>query len=325
MGIKFTNNAEGTLTAGVAGGDTTNMTLTAGDGALFPTIVGLSGDYFYATLVDVSGNREIVKVTEHQNGTDVFQVYVRAQDDTSAIAFAIGDKVQIRFPKIVLEEFRDDISTNASDLAAYEVSNDAAVAALELYNTNSAVLAAPTGLTMYIYNPAGEIPTGWSAKSGPADCLLAIAGGANAYNVAGENLAGSWTPTGHVHTIAHLHTITHTHDIQHTHEGGDHTLLTAEMPAHTHSYNNNLATGIYAGNEGSASGLPGVGTTARTSGSTGGGSAHSHGTTVSQSTNDSGASSAANTGAVDTADSGSSNDPITDRPYAAVGLLIERD
>lgn len=118
MGIKYKNNAEGTLTAGISNSVTIDMTLTAGDGLKFPVVVLASGDYFYATLVDVSGNREIVKVTEHQNGTDVFQTFVRGQDDTTGIAFSIGDKVQVRIPKIVVEELQSNIDTNTSAISS---------------------------------------------------------------------------------------------------------------------------------------------------------------------------------------------------------------
>lgn len=102
MGIKYVNNVESTLAAGITSGATT-LTVGAGDGVQFPTIVSGSGDYFYATLVDVSGNREVIKVTEHQAGTDVFQVISRAADaiqngTATAYAFSLGDKVQVRLP-----------------------------------------------------------------------------------------------------------------------------------------------------------------------------------------------------------------------------------
>jgi hypothetical protein len=349
MGIKFTNNAEGTLTAGVGSSDTTDMILTAGDGLLFPTIVSGAGDYFYATLVDSSGNREIVKVTEHQSGTDVFQAYVREQDDTSARAFSIGDKVQLRLPKVILVEYRDDIATNASDLADYESSNDSAIADLEAFDAAAAVLAAPSGITLYIYNPAGEIPAGWSAKSGPADCLLAIAGGSQGYNVAGENLAGSWTPTGHVHTTpSHYHSgLNHTHTMPtHTHTGPSHThpgnAHTHSGPSHSHSFSDTSSASTSNAN-GTASGS---GTlfarsnhTHAISGTTGSGGT---GTTGSGGSGASGSGGTGNTGSKDPGDTnaksgsdntstqaagntGSSKEPSTDRPYAAVGLLIERD
>ena len=117
MGIKYKNYAEGTLTANLGAAAVDTMVLSSNDGLKFPVIVNASGDYFYATLVDVSGNREIIKVTEHQNGTDVFQTFVRAQDDTVGIAFAIGDKVQLRIPKVVIEELQDGIDANLAAAA----------------------------------------------------------------------------------------------------------------------------------------------------------------------------------------------------------------
>jgi hypothetical protein len=117
MGIKYKNYAEGTLTENLGGAAVENMVLSSNDGLKFPVIT-VEGDYFYATLVDVSGNREIVKVTEHQNGADVFATFVRAQDDTVAIAFAIGDKVQLRIPKIVIEELQTGIDLNTTHSAS---------------------------------------------------------------------------------------------------------------------------------------------------------------------------------------------------------------
>jgi hypothetical protein len=250
---------------------------------------------------------------------------VRGEDDTSGIAFAIGDKVQLRLPKVILEEFRDDITTNASDLTDYETSNDIALAAsnarlteIELYQ----VLAAPTGITLYIYNPAGEIPTGWSAKSGPADCLLAIAGGSDAYDVAGENTAGSWTPTGHVHTgPSHIHTMpTHYHTIAHTHTTGSLALTLAQMPPHTHVYYRS------SGNMNHSSGSGALYQEyATNSGAAGSGAIHNHGTTSGASGGNSGSTDPGDTAGSGTANTGSSKEPSTDRPFAAVGILIERD
>jgi hypothetical protein len=343
MGILFTNNAEGTLTAGVGSGDTTDMDLTAGDGVLFPTVVLGAGNYFYATLVDSSGNREIVQITEHQAGTDVFQTFVRAQDDTDAIGFSIGDKVQLRLPKVILAEFRDDIATNISDLTDYETSNDIDIAAIQAKSTaDEQVLYAPSGLTMFIYNPAGEIPTGWSAKSGPADCLLAIAGGAQDYNVAGENLAGSWTPTVHAHTgPSHVHTMnTHVHTMPtHLHTTPSHALSVAEMPAHSHlsgsiiypyteqfsMYGRTAATATYG------KVMANLDRYSRSDGyqwpsqSIGSGAAHAHGNTGATDPGDTNATDPGDTNASGTANTGTGSAPSTDRPYAAVGLLIERD
>ena len=102
MGIKYVNNSESTLAAGIGASDTT-CTVAAGHGSRFPTIVSGSGDYFYATLVKEDGTREVIKVTEHQAGTDVFQVIARAADainngTPTAYAFSAADRVQCRLP-----------------------------------------------------------------------------------------------------------------------------------------------------------------------------------------------------------------------------------
>jgi hypothetical protein len=90
MGIKLTNNAFGTLAAGI-NSSATSITLTTGQGARFPTLS--AGDYFYATLIDTSNNLEIVKCTARS--TDVLTV-VRAQETTTARSYSTGDRLEIR-------------------------------------------------------------------------------------------------------------------------------------------------------------------------------------------------------------------------------------
>jgi hypothetical protein len=90
MSVKFANNAFGTLNAGISN-SATSLTLSSGQGARFPTLV--SGEYFYATLIDTSNNLEVVKCTARS--TDVLTI-TRAQESTTAQAFAIGDRVELR-------------------------------------------------------------------------------------------------------------------------------------------------------------------------------------------------------------------------------------
>ena len=91
MGMKFTNFATSTLAAGITN-VATSLTVFAGDGTKFPTLG--AGDYFYATLENLAGTREVVKVTARTG--DVFGTIVRAQDGTSALAWNTGDKVELR-------------------------------------------------------------------------------------------------------------------------------------------------------------------------------------------------------------------------------------
>jgi hypothetical protein len=150
-----------------------------------------------------------------------------------------------------------------------------------------------------MYNPAGELPAGWNVFAGPADVLLAIAGGSEAYNVVGESIAGLWAPTGHAHPF---------NDGGHVHATRGHVLTTAQMPSHTHNWwwAKDAAPGTgrdraYVSDLGNGQGVT------RTSGED---NAHDHGATYS-------------TAASGTTDSIS--EPSTDRPKAAVGLLISRN
>jgi len=101
MAQKFTNNATtrlvGSLTA-VA----TSFTVTPGEGALFPAVTELDADYFLVTLEDSSGNKEIVKIIARTIdtfyiGSGVAEgVAGRAQEGTSALAFAATDLIELR-------------------------------------------------------------------------------------------------------------------------------------------------------------------------------------------------------------------------------------
>ena len=90
MALKITNNAFATIPSAVTS-IATSLTVTGGQGARFPTL-GAS-DYFYATLVDVSGNYEIVKVTARTDDTMTIE---RAQSGTLAIPFPANSRIELR-------------------------------------------------------------------------------------------------------------------------------------------------------------------------------------------------------------------------------------
>lgn len=104
MGLKFSNNATTTLAAAVSS-TATSFSVAAGTGGLFPEL-GV-GDYFYATLQDVSGNMEIVKVTGRTD--DAFTV-TRAQDGTLAIPFLATSRVELRMTAAALQEIVDALA-----------------------------------------------------------------------------------------------------------------------------------------------------------------------------------------------------------------------
>lgn len=92
----FKNNASSLLASGIAPSDTT-LTVSAGQGALFPTIS--AGQVAEVTLEDVSGDIEVVYATGRTG--DVLTI-VRAQEGTTALAFASGSRVEQRVSAGVL-------------------------------------------------------------------------------------------------------------------------------------------------------------------------------------------------------------------------------
>jgi hypothetical protein len=102
MGIKLTNNAFATVPSAVSSTQT-SLTVATGKGALFP-ILG-TGDYFYATLMDVSGNFEIVKVTAR---TDDVMTMVRAQEGTMAIPFPANSRFEHRITAATIAAIIDE-------------------------------------------------------------------------------------------------------------------------------------------------------------------------------------------------------------------------
>jgi hypothetical protein len=98
MGVQTANNAYSVL-ATTINSTATSLSVTAGQGARFPAASVGSGDYFYATLLDVANNIEIVKVTNRS--TDTFTV-VRGQDGTTARSYNSGSRVELRVTAALL-------------------------------------------------------------------------------------------------------------------------------------------------------------------------------------------------------------------------------
>ena len=102
MGIKITNNAAALVPNAVTSTQL-SVTVATGTGALFPILGG--GDYFYATLMDVSGNFEIVKVTAR---TDDVMTMTRAQESTLAIPFPANSRFEHRITAATVQAIIDE-------------------------------------------------------------------------------------------------------------------------------------------------------------------------------------------------------------------------
>ena len=94
MGIKFKNNAYGVLSASFTPTDVT-ITLTSNEGDRFPVASTAGNTWFFATLVDTSNNREIVKCINRASGSDSLVVY-RGQDGTTAQSWDGGTRLEMR-------------------------------------------------------------------------------------------------------------------------------------------------------------------------------------------------------------------------------------
>jgi len=104
----FTNNAATGLVSPITSSATT-LTVNGGSGTLFPNPTG--GNYFMITLISSSsGNMEIVQCTARSG--DTFTI-VRAQEGTTAQAFATGDSVQLRITAGSLQTFANPVVVNS--------------------------------------------------------------------------------------------------------------------------------------------------------------------------------------------------------------------
>ena len=99
--IQYKNNTSSTLASGITDTDL-SLSVGTGDGNLFPTLMG--SDIFLVTLSGTVGY-EIVKVTARS--TDTFTI-VRAQEGSTAKAFAIGHKVEMLMTAGHFEDLRDN-------------------------------------------------------------------------------------------------------------------------------------------------------------------------------------------------------------------------
>ena len=110
--MSFTNNAATTLASSITS-VATSLTVASGTGTLFPALSG--SQYFWCTLANNAGTVEIVKVTARS--TDTFTI-TRAQDNTSAVSWSSGDKVELRLVAAALNDLPklDEANTFASSV-----------------------------------------------------------------------------------------------------------------------------------------------------------------------------------------------------------------
>jgi len=109
--LKYKDNAESLLTTAINNtDDPVTFSVTAGDGALFPSLSG--SEWFPIVVVDSANNYEKMKVTSISTDT---MTAVRAQGGTSKLAFAVGDAVYLAITAEMFDEvlLKEDAQTGA--------------------------------------------------------------------------------------------------------------------------------------------------------------------------------------------------------------------
>jgi len=87
---KLANNASSTLASAI-NNNVTTVSIASGDASKFPALA--AGEWFPLTVVDASGNIEVMRVTARSSAT---LTVVRGQEGTTARAFAAGSKCDLR-------------------------------------------------------------------------------------------------------------------------------------------------------------------------------------------------------------------------------------
>lgn len=178
MSVKFSNNGHSTLASSLTT-SATSITLASGHGARFPSLTG--SEYFYATLIDSSNNLEIVKVTARSS--DVLTV-TRAQESTTARAYAVGDRVELR----VTAQGLVDVGTPAADSIINSMIADDAVDTPQI--ADDAITAA-----LIDDNAVGAAALNVSGNGSSGEALLSDGDGTMSWGSAGKNIVMKTTQT----------------------------------------------------------------------------------------------------------------------------------
>ena len=213
MPALFSNNASTTLAAGITNA-ATSITVATGTGALFPALSG--ANFFYGTLVDGSGNIEIVKVTARSGDT---MTVVRGQDNTTARAYSSGAKFELRVTAAGLANKVDYDDASFAVTMAQVTGLTAALAA---------IYQIPSGTKTDFFQAAA--PTGWAQITTYNDVALRVVsgtGGGTHTSGSGLSTFATGTTGGHSITQAELPNCNfpvtdpgHTHPIKSTAIGG---------------------------------------------------------------------------------------------------------
>ncbi len=113
MAVKLANNAISTIAASITAAATA-LSVQGADAGKFPTLA--AGDWHPATIIDAAGNMEIVKVTARAGAV---LTIARAQEGTTAKAFAAGSRIDIRLTAGAFAEIANQVLAAVAYSGAY--------------------------------------------------------------------------------------------------------------------------------------------------------------------------------------------------------------
>jgi hypothetical protein len=148
----FANSATGYLDTSITT-STTNIVLQTGQGELFPS--PSDGNWFLVTLFDGDSTLEICKCTARSTDT---LTLVRAQEDTTAFAFAAGSRCEISVTAGTLEGF---VQRNATETLTNKTLTTPVLVGPNLGVPSEGVLFNCTTLPPAEVSDAPNTATGW--------------------------------------------------------------------------------------------------------------------------------------------------------------------
>lgn len=117
MAVKLANNARSVLAQSISATDT-QLRITTGHGAKFPTLSTATDDWFPIALEDTAGNIEYCRCTTRNN--DVFTV-LRGAEGSQALGFSAGDAFELRITVAALAGFVADAMGDAAPASAISI------------------------------------------------------------------------------------------------------------------------------------------------------------------------------------------------------------
>jgi len=185
MVMKFTNNATTTLASSIVSG-ATSLTVATGTGALFPSLG--AGDYFYCTLANTAGTVEIVKVTARS--TDTFTV-TRAQDNTTAVGWSAGDKVELRL-----------VAASLNDIPKLDETNTFS----QTQTFTAAPVLSSTTASLPLFTDSNKKPTS-ATMTGTGDVVMSSGASMTSPSITTATLTNP-TVTNYVESVVYIGTVT---------------------------------------------------------------------------------------------------------------------